>query len=39
MHNEFAKWEIKTSAFSGRKSQAGNCWAMVKAASADTVPE
>src|SRR5271157_5282367 len=26
MHNEFAKWEIKTSAFSGRKSQAGNCW-------------
>jgi len=27
MRNEFAKWEIKTSVFSGRKSQAGNCWA------------
>src|SRR5271157_3024583 len=26
MRNEFAKWEIKTSVFSGRKSQAGNCW-------------
>jgi methyl-accepting chemotaxis protein len=26
MHNEFAKCEIKTSVFSGRKSQAGNCW-------------
>jgi hypothetical protein len=25
MRNEFAKWEIKTSVFSGRKSQAGNC--------------
>src|SRR5208337_267880 len=25
MHNEFAKWEIKTSVFSGRKPQAGNC--------------
>ena len=24
MHNEFAKCEIKTSVFSGRKSQAGN---------------
>src|SRR5271166_5399173 len=28
MHNEFAKWEIKTSVFSGRKPQAGNCWVM-----------
>ena len=27
MRNEFAKWEIKTSVFSGRKSQAGNCYA------------
>ena len=26
MHNEFAKCEIKTSVFSGRKSQAGNYW-------------
>ncbi len=26
MRSEFAKWEIKTSVFSGRKSQAGNCW-------------
>jgi len=26
MRNEFAKWEIKTSVFSGRISQAGNCW-------------
>src|SRR5271157_4909871 len=26
MRNEFAKCEIKTSVFSGRKSQAGNCW-------------
>src|SRR5208337_126571 len=26
MHNEFAKCEIKTSVFSGRKSQVGNCW-------------
>jgi len=25
MRNEFAKWEIKTSMFSGRKSQVGNC--------------
>jgi len=25
MRNEFAKWEIKTSVFSGRKPQAGNC--------------
>ncbi len=25
MRSEFAKWEIKTSVFSGRKSQAGNC--------------
>src|SRR5271157_2211383 len=25
MRNEFAKWEIKTSVFSGRISQAGNC--------------
>src|SRR5271166_330711 len=25
MHNEFAKCEIKTSVFSGRKSQVGNC--------------
>ena len=24
MRNEFAKWEIKTSVFSGRKSLAGN---------------
>ena len=26
MRNEFTKWEIKTRVFSGRKSQAGNCW-------------
>src|SRR5271157_3573526 len=26
MRNEFAKWEIKTSVFSGRKPQAGNRW-------------
>ena len=26
MRNEFAKWEIKTSMFSGRKSRVGNCW-------------
>jgi len=26
MRNEIAKWEIKTSVFSGRKSQAGNWW-------------
>jgi hypothetical protein len=26
MRNEFAKEEIGTSLFSGRKSQAGNCW-------------
>ena len=26
MRNEFAKCEIKTSVFSGRKPQAGNCW-------------
>ena len=25
MRNEFAKWEIKTSMFSGRKSRVGNC--------------
>ena len=25
MRSQFAKWEIKTSVFSGRKSQAGNC--------------
>ena len=30
MRNEFAKWEIKTSVFSGRKSQAGNCWGQRK---------
>ncbi len=30
MRSEFAKWEIKTSVFSGRKSQAGNCWAEIK---------
>src|SRR5271166_1719958 len=28
MHNEFAKCEIKTSVFSGRKSQVGNCCTM-----------
>ena len=28
MRNEFAKWEIKTSVFSGRKPQAGNCWSI-----------
>src|SRR5271157_955004 len=26
MHNEFAKCEIKTSVFSGRKSRTGNYW-------------
>ena len=26
MHNEFAKCEIKTSVFSGRKPPAGNYW-------------
>ena len=31
MRNEFAKWEIKTSMFSGRKSQVGNCWHKIKA--------
>ena len=30
MRNEFAKWEIKTSVFSGRKSQAGNYWGQLK---------
>jgi len=30
MRNEFAKWEIKTSVFSGRKPQAGNCWQLTE---------
>ena len=30
MQNEFAKCEIKTSAFSGRKPRAGNYWRFLK---------
>jgi len=42
MRNEFAKWEIKTSVFSGRKPQAGNCcWFSTKADGdlVDAIPE